>query len=155
MDVLELWDKTADAQGCLEQSTSWTCYPASAVMLLHHHGIRAGEGEMAYRANTTFFGTEEYTMARALTAMVRARGWYAVAEWSDYEACVRRDKPFIAHVVPPELGEEHAVFIRKVGRKFVVMIDPLDGVARRYARADFEAIWVGMLVRLVTDVQRR
>jgi hypothetical protein len=147
----ELWDQTADAQGCLRQSNGWTCYPASAVMLLDHHGIKASEGEMAYRANTTFFGTEDYAMARALNAKVRSRGWHAVVESTDYDTCVRRNVAFIGHMVPPEVGEVHAVFVRKVGLKFVEMIDPLDGVARKYSREEFEDIWVGTLVRLEVD----
>jgi hypothetical protein len=46
----ELWERRADAGGGLQQATGWTCYPAAAVMLLHHYGIAAGEGEMAYSA---------------------------------------------------------------------------------------------------------
>jgi hypothetical protein len=71
----ELWERRADPRGGLRQATGWTCYPAAAVMLLHHYGIAAGEGEMAYSANTSLWGTDDHPMARALTARGYPSGW--------------------------------------------------------------------------------
>src|SRR5512147_1707937 len=42
-----------DASGALQQTPGMTCAPAAAAMLLHRFGIRASEGELAERANTT------------------------------------------------------------------------------------------------------
>jgi hypothetical protein len=85
----ELWERRADARGGLQQATGWTCYPAAAVMLLHHYGIAAGEGEMAYSANTSLWGTDHHAMARALTAGIPGR-----------LACPRRDHR-LRGVCPP------------------------------------------------------
>src|SRR5262249_52114708 len=63
-----LWGQGADAHGGRQQATGFTCYPAAAVLLLHHYGIPAGDGQIAYHANTTFFATHEHAMARARTA---------------------------------------------------------------------------------------
>ncbi len=144
-----LWRQGADAHGGRQQATGYTCYPAAAVMLLHHYGIPAGEGEMAYHANTTLFGTDEHAMARALTAKVHGRGWHAQVEAADYEACVRYGGPFIAHVAPPGIGE-HAIFVKQARPNVVAIIDPLDGELQHMPRAEFEAIWYGTLIRIRT-----
>src|SRR5947209_4007089 len=86
----ELWERTADAGGCLRQRSGLTCSPAAAVMLLHRHGIPASEGEMAYLAGTSLFGTDAPSMCRALQAKVEPLGRRAEARRTDYEAC-RRD----------------------------------------------------------------
>jgi ABC-type bacteriocin/lantibiotic exporter with double-glycine peptidase domain len=143
----ELWERNADARGALMQSTGWTCLPASAVMLLHQYGIPASEGELAYLANTTLFGTDEYVMARALNAKLRARGWRARVEEATYEECVRRGEPFIAHVEPPDIGN-HAILVERAWPDGVEVIDPLDGIPRNLPRAAFEEIWDGTLLRL-------
>jgi hypothetical protein len=142
-----LWRQGADALGGRRQATGFTCYPAAAVMLLHHYGIPAGEGEMAYHANTTLFGTDEHAMARAVTAKVRGRGWHAVVEAADYETCVRDGGPFIAHVSLPGAGE-HAIFVQQARPDVVSLIDPIDGELQLMPRAEFEAIWYRTLVRI-------
>src|SRR5262249_26835079 len=144
-----LWRQGADAHGGRQQATGYTCYLAAAVMLLHHYGIPAGEGEMAYPANTTLFGTDEHAMAKALTAKVHGPGWHAQVEAADYEACVRYGGPFIAHVSPPGVGE-HAIFVKQARPTVVALIDPLDGELQHMPRAEFEAIWYGTLIRIRT-----
>jgi hypothetical protein len=116
-------------------------------MLLHQYGITAGEGEMAYHANTSLFGTDEHAMARALNAKVRGRGWQAIVEAADYEACVRQGGQLITHVCPPGVGE-HAIFVKQARPDVVAIIDPLDGELEHMPRAEFEAIWYGTLVRI-------
>jgi hypothetical protein len=148
-----LWKQRADARGGRQQATGFTCYPAAAVMLLHHYGITAGEGEMAYYANTTLFGTDEHAMARALTAKLRSRGWQAFVEAADYETCVQDGGPFIAHVAPPGIGE-HAIFVRKALPDVVAIIDPIKGVLQHMPRAEFETIWYGTLIRIRTGESR-
>jgi hypothetical protein len=143
-----LWEMTADASGGLVQSTSSTCSPACAVMLLNYYGIPASEGEMAYLANTTLFGTDAYAMARALTGKMHGRGYQARVDTSDYDGLIGQGSPFIAHVRLPKVGA-HALLVRKTTARFVEVIDPLVGIPERMSRADFEAIWDGSLVRAV------
>jgi hypothetical protein len=144
----ELWERRADAGGGLQQATGWTCYPAAAVMLLHHYGIAAGEGEMAYSANTSLWGTDDHAMARAMTARGYPAGWRARVEITDYEACVRQGGPFIAQVVPPTIGP-HALFVRSTGPESLRVIDPLDGVPKELSRTAFESMWTGRLIRFL------
>jgi hypothetical protein len=147
--VPELWQRSADSRGGARQSTGWTCYPAAGVMLLHRHGIAATEGEMAYLANTTLWGTEDHAMARALTIKGRAGGWRAEVEATDYEACVRHGGPFIASVISLNIGP-HVIFVKRARQDHLEVIDPLDGVERKRPRAAFERVWTGRTVRLVS-----
>jgi hypothetical protein len=146
----EMWDRTVDERGALQQSTGCTCYPASAVMLLHHPRIASSEEEMAYLANTSLGGTDDFAMVRALTAKGEPHGWHAETDEPGYDKCVRRQEPFIAHVDLPDIGL-HAIFVDSVWPDFVEVVDPIDGVPTRLARADFEDMWNGALVRLVRD----
>ena len=60
------WQRVPNAEGLLRQSSGLSCSPTAAAMLLHRYGIGSSEGEMAYLANTSLFGTDAYSIARAL-----------------------------------------------------------------------------------------
>lgn len=140
----ELWQNTPDSQGYLRQSSGLTCSPAAAAMLLRRHGIEASEGEMAYLAGTSLFGSDAYAMGRALSRKVRPHGWRAYAGHMSYEECVRRGEPFLAHVWGPDLG--HAVLVERISREEVRIVDPLEGRPKRMPRGDFERVWDGTVV---------
>jgi len=144
----QLWARTADERGCLQQSTGLTCSPAAAVMLLHHYGIAASEGEMAYLAKTSLFGTEGRNMARALSYKVQKRGWYAVFRSLDYEGCIRPGESFIAHVEDPHFGG-HAVLLLNATSANAEVVDPLDGLRRKMSRAAFERVWDGTVIQVI------
>ncbi len=46
----------------------------SAAMLLHCYGVRTSEGEMAYLANTSLFGTDARSIRPALNAKLARHG---------------------------------------------------------------------------------
>jgi ABC-type bacteriocin/lantibiotic exporter with double-glycine peptidase domain len=117
-------------------------------MLLHRYGIAASEGEMAYLANTSLFGTSEYGIAQALTAKMQDRTGFAAVEETDYEELVRIGQPFIAHVNPPGIGP-HSIFVQRARPSYVVVIDPLDGFRKKLSRREFAEDWDGTIVRLV------
>jgi hypothetical protein len=143
----QAWQRSADAEGCLQQSSGLTCSPAAAVMLLHRHGISSTEGEMAYLAGTSLFGTDAHSMTRALRWKAQPHGWQAEVRQTDYEACVRQTAPFVAHVTRPSLG--HALLVEKMSADQVEVLDPLDGRRRKMSRADFEQVWDGTAIQLV------
>ena len=145
--MTDMWDRTANAEGYLRQSNGLTCSPAAAVMLLHYHGIKAGEGEMAYLAGTSVFGTEVHAMAEALSAKLEDRGWRAVAGVREYADCLHRQKPFIAHI-HTELGG-HAVFVLKIDSHGVIVIDPVEGQRIAFPREIFKEVWDGTVVEIV------
>jgi hypothetical protein len=143
----ELWERVPDANGRLRQSSSVTCSPAAAAMLLHRYGIRASEGEMAYLAGTSLFGTDAPAMARALQEKVRERRWQARARHSGYAECVGRGEPFLAHLRGSDLG--HAVLVEGVSWEQVEIVDPLEGSPRRLSREEFEGAWDGTVIEIV------
>jgi hypothetical protein len=140
-----LWRQFADARGCLMQSSGFTCSPAAGVMLLHQHGIVASEGEMAYLAKTSFFGTDRHALADALAMKVADRGWSVKADLTDYESCLDRGVPFVAHVWRKDVGG-HAVLVRRATPESVALIDPLDGYPRQVPRTQFEEMWDGTAI---------
>jgi hypothetical protein len=145
--MTDTWERTVNADGYMRQSNGLTCSPAAAVMLLHYHGIKASEGEMAYLAGTSVFGTEIHAMAEALSAKVQDRGWRAVAGVREYADCLHRQKPFLAHI-RTEFGG-HAVFVLKIDSHGVIVIDPLDGQRTSYPREVFKEIWDETVIEIV------
>jgi hypothetical protein len=143
------WQRVADADGRLRQSNGLTCSPTAAVMLLHRHGISASEGEMAYLAGTSLFGTDALDIVRALQLKVEPRGWRAQVRYVDFDTCAREEGPFVAHVGGPSLG--HALLVERVTGDRVEFVDPLDGERRTLARLEFERIWDGTMIRVVRD----
>src|SRR5262249_47964863 len=143
----ELWERTADAGGSLQQSSGLTCSPAAAVMLLHRHGIPTSEGEMAYLAGTSLFGTDAPSMCRALQAQGGPFCFRAEARRTDYEECRRDGSPFIAHVQRDLLG--HAILVERMDAEWVGVVDPLDGQRRTISRGEFEAAWSGTALRIL------
>jgi len=132
----------------LRQTTGMTCEPTAAVMLLHAAGVKASEGEMAYRAGTSLFGTDAHSVAAAVSEKVRPLGLRAEAAVTTYDESLRRGRPAVVHVYPPG-SSGHAVFVEAFTVDGVVMIDPADG--KRYAvpRDVFQQIWDGTAVWLV------
>jgi hypothetical protein len=141
-----LWQNAPDADGRLRQSSGLTCSPAAAAMLLHRYSVPASEGEMAYLAGTSLFGSDAPAMARALGAKVRPHGWAAHAGRAGYEDCVRWGGPFLAHVRGPDLG--HAVLVEEASEDSLRITDPLDGRPRRMSRGEFERVWDGTVIRI-------
>jgi hypothetical protein len=144
-----MWEHQVDRSGCLRQSLGITCAPASAVMLLHRHGIATSEGEMAYLANTGL-GTNFYSMADAVAIKVKDTGYTARVETLSYDHCVQQGDAFIAAVRMPRIGS-HAILVEAVTREDVVMVDPLAGHPRHVAREEFEQWWHGKVIRIVKD----
>ncbi len=143
----ETWSRTADENGLLRQSSGMTCSPAAAVMLLHQRGITAGEGEMAYLAATSMFGTDSHGITRALEAKAGPLGWRVVTGRSTYDEAIRDGGPFLAHLEGSRVG--HAVTVVWVTPEGVGLLDPADGKLWALGRDVFESEWDGTTVRLV------
>ncbi|MBM3996502.1 MAG: hypothetical protein FJ303_20460 [Planctomycetes bacterium] len=140
------WNNSPDQAGLLKQSSGWTCSPAVAAMLLHHHGIQTTEGEMAYLANTSFLGTDAPSIARALT--VKADQTFdALILRADYGDCLRQPTPFLACIHVPRLGG-HAVLVLSVDDSAMELVDPRFGQKQRMPRSEVEKQWDGTIVIL-------
>ncbi len=141
------WNRTADGMGLLQQSSSVTCSPTAAVMLLRLADIPASEGEMAYLSGTSVLGTDAQGMSLALEQKAASHGWRVEVGPTTYDECVRRGEPFLAHVKGRYLG--HAVTVVGAREEGVLLLDPADGKAHTMSRQDFEQDWNGMAIWLV------
>ncbi|MBY0231583.1 MAG: hypothetical protein K2W96_20040, partial [Gemmataceae bacterium] len=121
------------------QTSGTTCGPAAAAMLLRRYGIEAGEGEMAYLAGTSLFGSDAHALARALEAKAGLRAQGGRTRWE-----ARQGAPFIAHVRGASLG--HAVLVERLDERGATITDPAGGGTRRMARGEFERAWDGTAV---------
>ncbi len=139
-----MWQNSPSENGGMRQTSALTCSPTAAAILLHHYGIPASEGEMAYLAGTSLFGSDAPAMARALNAKIRPLGYEAHADHTTYEECLQRGRPFIAHVKGQNTG--HALLVFGIADDVVQIFDPALGEAGEFARADFERIWDGTTI---------
>jgi len=143
----EAWNRTADSMGLLQQSSSVTCSPTAAVMLLRLADVAASEGEMAYLSGTSVLGTDAQGMSLALEAKAASQGWRVEAGPTNYDQCLKRGTPFIAHVKGRYFG--HAVTVAGINPEGILFLDPADGKPHTLARQEFEQEWDGIAIRLV------
>jgi len=141
------WENAPDKNGCLTQSTGWTCSPAVASMLLHHYGISTSEGEMAYLANTSYLGTDVQAIAQAMTTKGQANLLIAQVLRADYDGSLKQPGPFLACVWIPGIGS-HAVLVLSINPEGVELIDPRFGQRQKMARAEIERQWENKIVYL-------
>jgi hypothetical protein len=152
------WNNVPNANGCITQTTGSTCSSAATAMLLHHHGIRASEGELAYLSNTSLLGTTSLDMADALRAQLetgwfRQTGWFRpVVERIPYDKLVSKHWAFVADVDLPNIGG-HAVFVRLATAQVVELVDPRDGTLQQMPRREFERIWEGTALLIVSEYE--
>lgn len=142
-----LWHQAVSEDGCLTQSTSITCGPAAASMLLYRHGINTTEGEIAYLSDTSLLGVSLHGLAHALDAKGRARGLVAIVQRLDYDACRTYEVPFIAELSVQGI-KRHTIFVECLAPDHAEVIDPWWGRRERMSRSDFERIWTGRTIRM-------
>ena len=143
-----MWANSPDANGCLVQTTGVTCSSAATAMLLHHHGIKTSEGELAYLSNTSLLGTSQYDMADGLWDPMEKKELRPTVQRMPYDEIVDRHLAFVAAVNLPDLGG-HAVFIRRALPDSVEVVDPRTGAPQTMSRGEFERIWDGTALMLV------
>jgi hypothetical protein len=141
----QAWDNTPNSAGVLAQTTGWTCGPAAAALLLHHHGVKTSEGEIAYFAGTSFLGTNTRSLAHAITLKGQERGLSARLVDADYDAALEQPAPLIACVTVPKIGS-HAVFVLRMTPEVVELIDPRFGQRQIIPRTEMQALWEGKIV---------
>lgn len=137
-----MWENTADKNGCLLQSSGMTCAPAAAAMLLHHLGIHATEGEIAYLSNTSLFGNTLHGMTETLDLKVQPLGLKTRVGRLNYEEAQGLGGPFMAQSTTYGI-KGHAIYVERVEEDHVVIIDPLQGHRARLWRQEFERKWNG------------
>lgn len=144
----ELWGRSPNESGTMTQSSSMACGAASAVMLLHRYEIAAGEGEMAYRSDTSLLGVDLHGLAAALNAKASDSGMVTVVQRSSYQEATAWQTPFIAEMSVLVI-KSHAIFVERLDEDHAVAIDPWLGYRQLMPRADFARSWTGRSVRMV------
>ncbi len=140
-----VWNNRCDAAGCVRQTSSVTCGPAAAVMLLHAHGIEASEGELAYEAETSFFGTSLAALANVISKRAHSSGMSARVERLPFDTWAERQTPFLAQV---QSSGGHALFVERLTDKEGHVIDPATGKRAVLPRAAFLRTWEGRGISL-------
>ncbi len=128
---------------CL-QSTDYTCGAASAAMLLHQHGVKATERDLAERSWTNALtGTDELCVARGLRRSL-PDGWRVEVVETDWAGLRALNAPAAA-TRRFQLMVDHWVLIESTTETHAVVLDPLAG-RQTLPRAELEALWRGVLV---------
>ncbi|MBL9148187.1 MAG: hypothetical protein JNM94_05775 [Phycisphaerae bacterium] len=138
------WSNRVDGDGRLIQSTGMSCAPAAAAMLLARYDVDVSEGEMAYLAGTSQFGTDEHDLAAAINVAAARQGVCVAATRGTIDDWTGRPRPFIAYV---ELSfGTHAILVESITPKLVEFVDPLHGDRQWVDRATFESVWLGVAI---------
>jgi len=144
-------------EGRMVQSTNMTCLPACAAMLLYKYGLVADgeneecdftEGELAYLANTSFFGTDAHIMAQAMTRKIKKEHPQsrAIAKRATLEEMVAWGAPFIAEVQFEKVGK-HSVFVYTITQHELAYIDPfLSEPIGEIPHLVFDKLWTGNVI---------
>jgi hypothetical protein len=139
------------------QTTKMTCLPVCAAMLMYEYNLvdlnkdDCSEGEFAYLANTSYFGSDGHTIARVITQKIDKRGVQAKMIMSTYEDMVARNKPFIAEVQLAKIGK-HAVLVKTPIKKHeLIWVDPFYGKTQIKTAEDFQLVWTGNAIVLDGD----
>lgn len=146
-ESIDQWNNyPGEESGRLVQTTKMSCLPATAAMLLYHYGITGiSEGEFAYLANTSFFGTDGHVMARAITQKIGRPDVKARMVNMKYEDLVERGKPFIAQVQLEKIGN-HSVLVKSITPNTLVWFDPLEGFDHHVTPNTFLGVWTGSAI---------
>jgi hypothetical protein len=128
-------NRAADAQGLLQQSTLYTCAPASAAMLLDLWSIEVTEGDMAAQSHTgVWLGTHDPDLRQAMRRAARPARLDVALVRANWDTVRRISRPFIAPVELSRLGR-HAVVVCSVTPTHVIYADPRFGQYRETAEA--------------------
>jgi predicted double-glycine peptidase len=150
----DMWTNHPSGDGLIQQSSSITCGPCTAAMLLHDHGINVSEGELAYLMKSSpLFGTREHSMAWGLNQYCLCHGLQAhVLALS--EPGVQRLLPCITFLRIGKVGV-HAVVLERIDPATVTFRDPIMGQRRVFERVEFERIWTRRGICLISPSESR
>ncbi len=130
-----------DEKGVCHQTSGYSCAAASAAMLLHRHGVRASEQEMAELCatrpgSTAVSGTSDSGIMRGLRIKLEGRATPVIAT-PGY------DEIPVPSLVAIRIHERlcHCILVQSVEPDRVRIVDPLTG-GGSIPRAQFERTWL-------------
>jgi predicted double-glycine peptidase len=143
-----LYANYPNRNGCIRQTTGFTCGAAAASMLLQQYGFRISEGILAERAGTNVLtGTNEFSLARTLNGIVKSSGFKANAGHLSYRQVRALERPFVAYINIPNFGG-HAIMVKSMHPDKVQVSDPLTCESSSMPVAEFKEKWLGTAIWL-------
>lgn len=134
--------------GCIQQTTGFTCGAAAASILLKEYGYRVSEGILAERAGTNMLtGTNEFSLARTLNGIVKSKGLKAGAGHLNYQQARELDRSFVAYITIPNVGG-HAIMVKSMQTDKILISDPLTGESSSMSTDEFKEEWLGTAIWL-------
>mgnify|MGYP001581840735 FL=1 len=123
-----------------KQKKKHTCGPAALRMLLAVIGVRKSEESLAKLLKTTKArGTYNTNFENAAKKL----GLDSISKKNASLSDLRRLKDYliILNYIDPEWNVGHYAILRKIDSKYLHVIDPSDGLKKRYLIKDFRKIW--------------
>ncbi|MFC6101989.1 peptidase domain-containing ABC transporter [Olivibacter domesticus] len=120
------------------------CGAACIASVAAHYKLAISVANIRQLASTDKKGTNILGLLEAAEKL----GFEAKGVRGSFESLFKIPKPAIAHIVV-EGVLQHYVVIYKVSKRFVEVMDPLDGMTHKKSHEDFKKIWTGALVLLI------
>lgn len=120
------------------------CGAACLASIATHYKLDLPVARIRQMAGTDKKGTTVLGLVEAAQKL----GFEAKGVKSPFESLFKIPTPAIAHVVVGEILQ-HYVVIYKVNRKYIQVMDPIDGQMHRKTREEFKKEWTGTLILLL------
>lgn len=132
----------------IKQRDITDCGAACLASVSAHHKLNLPVARIRQLAGTDKKGTTILGIVEAAQKL----GFEAKGVKGPFESLFKIPKPAIAHVVVKGILQ-HFVVIEKLDKKFVYIMDPIDGQMHRKSHEEFRAIWTGNMVLLLPAEQ--
>jgi ABC-type bacteriocin transporter len=120
------------------------CGAACLASVATHYKLDLPVARIRQLAGTDKKGTTILGLAEAAQKL----GFEAKGVKGPFDSLFKIPKPAIAHIIAGEILQ-HYVVICKVNRKFIEVMDPIDGQMHRKSHEDFKKEWTGALLLLL------
>ncbi|SMC51311.1 peptidase domain-containing ABC transporter [Pedobacter africanus] len=124
------------------------CGAACLVSVAAHHKLNLPVARIRQLAGTDKKGTTVLGIVEAAQKL----GFEAKGVKGSFESLFKIPTPAIAHVVVKGILQ-HFVVIEKADKRFIHIMDPIDGQVHRKSHEEFKAIWTGTMVLLLPAEQ--
>ncbi|WEK18458.1 MAG: peptidase domain-containing ABC transporter [Candidatus Pedobacter colombiensis] len=120
------------------------CGAACLASVASHYKLNLPVARIRQLAGTDKKGTTILGLVEAAQKL----GFEAKGVKSPFESLFKIPTPAIAHVIIDQILQ-HYVVIYKVNRKFIQLMDPIDGLMHRKTHEEFKKEWTGTLLLLL------
>jgi ATP-binding cassette, subfamily C, bacteriocin exporter len=122
------------------------CGAACLASVAAYYNLKLPVSRIRQLASTDKKGTNVLGLIEAATKI----GFDAKGVKGEYESLYKVPTPAIAHIVVKEVLY-HYVVIYEVTPKYVLVMDPAEGVVQKYSHPEFRKEWTGILILLLPN----